>query len=126
MTRSSSSEGTAATAWRSALSAKSACRRGMVTEDAAAGLNPPGVHGMGDGGGAGALPATVQEGVVVSRRRQVSTMWGQLAAIRCWECWKDRAWGNGVSQWLRDKLELSALIRLQVFSPCQTPAARLS
>ena len=67
-----------------------------------------------------ANPAGMQNGpsagVSVSRRRQnaISTMWTQLAAIRCWESWKDYVWKCQVLTWTRDKFELASLIRLQV------------
>ena len=77
-----------------------------------------GMNGSTRGPGSG--ESAVGEGVVVSRRRgQISSMWGQLAAIRCWESWKDRAWGNQVFEWMRDKIELSSLVHLQVL--CMTP-----
>ena len=72
-----------------------------------------GMNGSTRGPGSG--ESAVEQGVVVSRRRgQISSMWGQLAAIRCWESWKDRAWGNQVFEWMRDKIELSSLVHLQV------------
>jgi hypothetical protein len=70
--------------------------------------------------GPGSCASAVEEGVEVSRRRgQILSMWDQLAAICCWECWKDRAWGNQVFEWMRDKIELSSLVHLQVL--CMTP-----
>jgi len=44
----------------------------------------------------------------------IGTLWAQLAAVRCYEGWKDFVWQRQAFEWNRDRFELARLERLQV------------